>query len=185
MTWRGRPGRALLSSDSPEITGPRTTLRADSPACRQRRRELEVLCSTARRFATTSSSSAAAGTSACRWRSRWPTAARRSSSTTSARPRSTWSTPAMLPFDEPGAADELQRRGGRRSAARHDRSRRSSADAENVDRRHRHAGRRAPQPRPAGDPARARARARRTSATASCWSCAARSSRASPRSSSG
>ncbi len=46
--------------------------------------------------------------SACRSRSPWPTAARRSSSTTSARTRSTSSTRARMPFAEPGAEPVLR-----------------------------------------------------------------------------
>ena len=101
------------------------------------------------------------------------------------RRRSTRSTPAQLPFDEPGAADRLRSGGGRRAAARRRPTRRSSADGRERHRGHRHPGRRAPEPRPARHPARAGGCARRTSATASCWYCAAPCTRASPRWSSG
>ena len=89
-----------------------------------------------------------------------------------------------LPFREDGAQEVAARALGRRHAHRHHRPARHRP-RRGRRRGHRHPRRRAPQPRPArGHPGAARARPA-TSATASWSCCAARSTPASPRTSSG
>ena len=79
---------------------------------------------------------------------------------------------AQMPFIEPGADEVLARRRGRRDAHRVHRSG-GGRDGGERRRRDRHAGRRAPQPRPERHPAGPRDVCSRSSATASCWCCAA------------